>query len=272
MIWKHCFRFLGWGRVSKKQGGGAERGRFEMFCLNATGLKSLVIESQWGEWRRSLEFREELSSERRAVTSESWNRWALVPWRAFDYGLTSVTPGWQGVERGLQIMVARFSKGISSRKTLVMVGRIQERKKWERQVPAPAAFVREHADGWGFPVSSAGKESTFNAGDLESIPRSGRSLEEGMATHSSILAWRIPTDRGAWQSVVSPRVRHDWEIKRSRARRTDGQRWPRVYRVRWRLTVMGGRKCVKVVRERSVQRQRPSAAEYGAGTSQVYCV
>ena len=27
-------------------------------------------------------------------------------------------------------------------------------------------------------------------------------LEEGMATHSSILARRIPMDRGAWQSVV----------------------------------------------------------------------
>ena len=27
-------------------------------------------------------------------------------------------------------------------------------------------------------------------------------LEEGMATHSSILAWRIPMDRGAWQSTV----------------------------------------------------------------------
>ena len=24
-------------------------------------------------------------------------------------------------------------------------------------------------------------------------------LEEGMATHSSILAWRIPMDREAWQ-------------------------------------------------------------------------
>jgi len=24
------------------------------------------------------------------------------------------------------------------------------------------------------------------------------SLEEGMATHFSILAWRIPMDRGAW--------------------------------------------------------------------------
>ena len=27
-------------------------------------------------------------------------------------------------------------------------------------------------------------------------------LEEDMATHSSILAWRIPTDRGAWQAMV----------------------------------------------------------------------
>ena len=27
-------------------------------------------------------------------------------------------------------------------------------------------------------------------------------LEEGMATHSSILAWRIPMDRGAWQAAV----------------------------------------------------------------------
>ena len=28
------------------------------------------------------------------------------------------------------------------------------------------------------------------------------SLEEGMATHSSILAWRIPMDRGAWGATV----------------------------------------------------------------------
>ena len=27
-------------------------------------------------------------------------------------------------------------------------------------------------------------------------------LEEGMATHYSILAWRIPMDRGAWKSTV----------------------------------------------------------------------
>ena len=27
-------------------------------------------------------------------------------------------------------------------------------------------------------------------------------LEEGMATHSSVLAWRIPKDRGAWRDAV----------------------------------------------------------------------
>ena len=28
------------------------------------------------------------------------------------------------------------------------------------------------------------------------------SLEKGMATHSSIFAWEIATDRGAWQATV----------------------------------------------------------------------
>ena len=27
-------------------------------------------------------------------------------------------------------------------------------------------------------------------------------LEEGMATHSSIIAWRIPMDRGTWLATV----------------------------------------------------------------------
>ena len=98
----------------------------------------------------------------------------------------------------------------------------------------------------GFPDSSVGKEFTCNAGDHGLIPRSGRSTREGIgyslqyswvslvpqlmknlpamqetwvqslgwkdplekatATHSSILAWRIP-----WtiQSMGSQRVRHD---------------------------------------------------------------
>ena len=37
-------------------------------------------------------------------------------------------------------------------------------------------------------------------------------LEKGMATHSSILAWRIPRteEAGGLQSVQTHRVRHDW--------------------------------------------------------------
>ena len=94
----------------------------------------------------------------------------------------------------------------------------------------------------GFPSSSAGKESACNAGDPNSVPGLGRfpgdmigyplqyswtslvaqmvknppamgetwvrslgwedPLKEGIATHSSILAWRIPMDRGARQVTV----------------------------------------------------------------------
>ena len=95
---------------------------------------------------------------------------------------------------------------------------------------------------WSWCISSAGKISTCNAGDPSLIPGSGRSpeegigcplqyswaslvaqtvknplamretwvqpmgwegpLEEGMATHSSALAWRIPMDKGAWRAAV----------------------------------------------------------------------
>ena len=94
----------------------------------------------------------------------------------------------------------------------------------------------------GFPQWLSSKESACNAGDAGLIPGSGRSpgevlgyqlqyswaslvaqmvknppamwetwvqslswedpLEEGMATHSSVLAWRISMDRGAWQATV----------------------------------------------------------------------
>ena len=43
-----------------------------------------------------------------------------------------------------------------------------------------------------FPHSSASKESACKAGDLSSIPGSGRSLKKKTATHSSVLALRIP--------------------------------------------------------------------------------
>ena len=104
----------------------------------------------------------------------------------------------------------------------------------------------------GFPGSSAGKESACNARDPGLIPGSRRSpgegngnppqyswaslvaqmvknlpakwetwvqslgwqdpLEKGTATHSSILAWRLPwtEELGRLQSMGSQRVRHNW--------------------------------------------------------------
>ena len=80
------------------------------------------------------------------------------------------------------------------------VGKIPWRKEWQ----ATPVFL-------GFPGGSDGKESVCNA---ETWVRSlgwEDPLEKGMATHSSILAWRISMDRGAWwlQSMGSQRVRHD---------------------------------------------------------------
>ena len=42
-------------------------------------------------------------------------------------------------------------------------------------------------------------------------------MEEGMAVHSSILAWRIPRteEPGGLQSTGSQRAGHDWAIKHS---------------------------------------------------------
>ena len=53
-----------------------------------------------------------------------------------------------------------------------------------------------------FPGGSDGEESACDAGDLGSILGWEDPLEEGMAIHSSILAWTIPIDRGAWWAGV----------------------------------------------------------------------
>ena len=65
---------------------------------------------------------------------------------------------------------------------------------------------------WGFPCGSDSKESAWNAGDPGLIPCGEDSLEKGMTTHSSILAWRIPwteEDVGGLQSMGLQRIRHD---------------------------------------------------------------
>ena len=66
----------------------------------------------------------------------------------------------------------------------------------------------------GFPGGAEVKNLPAKAedtGDLGLIPESESSLEEGMATHSSVLAWKIPwtEEPGGPQSIGSQRVGHD---------------------------------------------------------------
>ena len=56
-----------------------------------------------------------------------------------------------------------------------------------------------------FPGGTSGKEPACQCGRHETrVPSLGWEdpLEKGMATHFSILVWRIPVDRGAWWAIV----------------------------------------------------------------------
>ena len=64
---------------------------------------------------------------------------------------------------------------------------------WIIQASLPSSkYLIQNNLSRDFPGGSDSKESPCNAGDLGSILSQEDPLEEGMATHSSILAWRIP--------------------------------------------------------------------------------
>ena len=64
----------------------------------------------------------------------------------------------------------------------------------------------------GIPWELSGQESACNARDMEPMSL-GREepLEKGMATHSSVFAWRVPwtEEPGGLQSMESQRIRHN---------------------------------------------------------------
>ena len=77
---------------------------------------------------------------------------------------------------------------------------------------------------WASQVALVLKNPPANAGDIRdmgSIPESVSSLEKEMATHSSVLAWRIPRteEPGGLQSIGLHKVRQDWNFLAHIARR-----------------------------------------------------
>ena len=79
---------------------------------------------------------------------------------------------------------------------------LQARRSWFQHTPGPRFYFvglwnwghdeEEGPGAFSFPSSSEGKKSAFNAGDLDSVLGSGRFSRGGMATHSSVPAWRTP--------------------------------------------------------------------------------
>ena len=67
----------------------------------------------------------------------------------------------------------------------------------------------------GFRHSSVSKESACSAGELDSIPGSGRSPGEGNGNLLQYSCLENPMDRGAWRATVHgvTRVGHDLETK-----------------------------------------------------------
>ena len=76
---------------------------------------------------------------------------------------------------------------------VVLVILKKKNKKTKKKPPANAGNIRDKFYSW-----------------IGKIP-----LEKGMATHSSILAWRIPwtEEPGRLQSIWLQRVGHDWATK-----------------------------------------------------------
>ena len=66
----------------------------------------------------------------------------------------------------------------------------------------------------GFPGGSVVKNAGDTGGE-DSIPGLGRSHGEGMATHSSILAWRIPWTEAhySWWAIVHRVIKSQTQLK-----------------------------------------------------------
>ena len=69
-------------------------------------------------------------------------------------------------------------------------------------LPFSFIFYGVHGAAVGFPGGSDGKQSAYNAGDLGSIPRLGRSPGEGNGSPLQYSCLEDPMDRGAWRATV----------------------------------------------------------------------
>ena len=75
------------------------------------------------------------------------------------------------------------------------------------RTPAPSKFTVAESF-WGFPGSSAGKESACHAGDPHSIPGSGRSAGGGIGYPLQCSCLENAMDREAWRATLHGVAKH----------------------------------------------------------------
>ena len=90
-------------------------------------------------------------------------------------------------------MVMKCVRGLHSLCCLLLL--VSKYLLYSETEPASLALV-------SFPSSSDGKASAHNAGDLGSIPGSGRSFGEGNGNPLQYSCLEKSMDRGAWQAIV----------------------------------------------------------------------
>ena len=146
-----------------------------------------------------------------------------------------------------------------------LANKVTENKDWKKWVNQPWGYLeKEHWKQIKTPwVRSEfyGSRTFERASDRNEASKSGRisltfpfhfhALEKEMATHSSILAWRIPGtgEPGGLPSMGSHRVRHDWSnlaaaaaaaaarVVGNEGRRIVGLKSDRAWKSLWRLSL-----------------------------------
>ena len=179
----HC----GWMGVP-----GPEISRVPTLAACVGGEKLTSVDGLWGGWRSS------------SWEAESASLWAWDQWTLSQCSRVSLGGGCLLMTRKRETFPLKRFRSLWSLWQSLSYPFQQGTKIPSKQGPRS-----------GLPWWLSGKESTHQCKRRGFNPCWGDPLEKEMATHSSVLAWRIPwTEEPGWlQSMGSQRVRHNLTTK-----------------------------------------------------------
>ena len=196
------------------RGSSRPRDQTHVSCVSCTGRRILYTSATWeATWflRNSLTMPFRAPSSFLLITQSLFpERTTHLPFLLHNYKLPQPFPR-------AQARSSSAEGSLRSATATVSIVRFWERK-WSRRfryvvrMSVHSRYLYMFVLGMGFPVGGSGKELTYQCRRpgfnpwVEKTP-----MEEGMASHSIILAWRIPwtAEPGGLQSMGLQRVGHD---------------------------------------------------------------